>query len=68
MKNSTNKTLWEIFKVPLLIALVSILGLVSALLGDGILDAISWVLLAVPLYACRNVLRLKPKRLSATDK
>ncbi len=35
-------TLGEIFAVPLLLAVVTIVGLVAALLGDGWLDALSW--------------------------
>ncbi len=41
-------TLGEIFAVPLLLAAVTIVGLVAALLGDGWLDVLSWVGLAVP--------------------
>lgn len=41
------KSLWAVFKVPLQLAVVSIAGLLSALLGDGAWDAVSWVLLGV---------------------
>ncbi len=37
------------YAVPLLIGLVSIVGLVSALVGDGVRDWISWLALAVPV-------------------
>lgn len=37
------------FGAPLLIALFSLVGLVSALLGDGLRDWISWAGLAVPV-------------------
>jgi len=37
------------FAAPLAIALVSLVGLVSALAGDGLADAISWIGLAAPL-------------------
>ncbi|MFT0138151.1 hypothetical protein ACEK07_14615 [Alcanivoracaceae bacterium MT1] len=39
----------RIFAVPVLIALTSLIGLIAALLGDGVLDVVSWVGLAVPL-------------------
>lgn len=39
---STSKSLGEIFKKPLLIALASSLGLILALLGDGILDELKF--------------------------
>jgi hypothetical protein len=33
----------QVFGVPALLALVSVVGLLSALLGDGVWDAVSWV-------------------------
>ncbi len=38
-----------IYRIPLLIGLVSAFGLTSALLGDGAWDVLSWLLLAVPV-------------------
>lgn len=40
-----------IFAAPLLLALVSIIGLVVALTGDGFRDAASWAALCVPVLA-----------------
>lgn len=37
--------LWRIFRWPLLMAVVSAVGLVAALLGDGVYDLISWTTL-----------------------
>lgn len=42
-------SLWRIFRIPLLLAAVSLVGLVSALLGDGLWDALSWAALTLPL-------------------
>jgi hypothetical protein len=39
------------FAWPLLLAVLSGLGLVLALLGDGVWDAASWLLLATPIAA-----------------
>ncbi len=39
----------RIFGVPLLLALATVIGLVSALLDDGFWDALSWVTLALPM-------------------
>jgi hypothetical protein len=33
------------FGIPAVIALASVVGLVSALIGDGVFDAISWIAL-----------------------
>jgi hypothetical protein len=41
------KSLRRTFAVPTLIALFSIIGLVSALIGDGVFDVLSWVALGV---------------------
>lgn len=40
-----------IFRVPLLLALVSIAGLVVALTGDGWRDGAAWAALAIPVLA-----------------
>ena len=37
--------------LPVLIAVATIIGLVSALTGDGWRDALAWIALAVPLIA-----------------
>ena len=36
---------WRIFRWPLLIGIISIVGLVSALVGDGWYDVLSWLCL-----------------------
>jgi hypothetical protein len=43
------KTVGQVFWVPTLLALISIVGLLSALLGDGLFDLLSWLTLAVPI-------------------
>lgn len=42
---------WHIWTIPLMLGGVSLLGLLAALIGDGFLDLVSWVSLAVPLLA-----------------
>lgn len=44
-----NKPLRAIFFAPLIIAIISILGLVTALTGDGPPDRVAWAALSVPL-------------------
>jgi hypothetical protein len=39
----------RVFGVPALLALVSAIGLLSALLGDDLWDVLSWVALATPV-------------------
>jgi hypothetical protein len=43
------RTVLEVFAIPLLLALVSVGGLVAGLLGDGIWDMLSWLALGVLL-------------------
>ena len=45
---SARRNLTQIFAVPLLIAILSSVGLVSALVGDGWWDAMSWTALGIP--------------------
>ncbi|NQE64877.1 hypothetical protein [Caulobacter sp. RHG1] len=33
----------RVWTIPILVAIASLVGLVSALLGDGVLDWISWI-------------------------
>jgi hypothetical protein len=44
-----HRTIAQIFAVPLLVAVVSSVGLVSALVGDGWWDVLSWLTLGLPL-------------------
>ncbi len=39
----------KVYGAATLIAVLTLFGLLSALLGDGIWDALSWVMLVIPL-------------------
>lgn len=43
------RSLRSVYGIPALLALVTSCGLLSALLGDGLWDALSWIALAIPL-------------------
>jgi hypothetical protein len=50
-----------IWRAPIALALVTVLGLVAALVADGLADALSWLSLAIPVAViCRYV--VKPDR------
>ncbi len=49
MSRSARRSLAAVFAVPLALGLASLVGLVAALLGDGLYDGVSWVGLAAPL-------------------
>jgi hypothetical protein len=46
------QTLGQIFAVPALIGVLSGVGLLSALVGDGVWDGLSWLTLGVPIVVC----------------
>lgn len=54
--------LWMIFRWPLLIGLLMALGLLSALLGDGLYDLVSWLALVLPLIIVGGVWAWRQKR------
>jgi hypothetical protein len=43
------QTVRQIVAWPALIGVLSTVGLLSALLGDGIWDGVSWIVLAIPV-------------------
>lgn len=49
------RSVWMIFRWPLLLALLSLFGLISALVGDGLYDLLSWLSLGVPLVLLGGV-------------
>ena len=49
--------LLPVFGIPLLLAACSLVGLVSALPGDGWRDIVAWVGLAVPVLAIGLAIR-----------
>ncbi|AUD02817.1 hypothetical protein [Spirosoma pollinicola] len=46
---NTKPDFWHIWTIPLILAVVSLWGLLSALVGDGLLDFFSWLTLSIPL-------------------
>jgi hypothetical protein len=47
---------WKVFGMPVLIGILCAAGLFSALLGDGMWDAVSWLGLGIPsLLAVRGL-------------
>ena len=46
---SPARGLWRIFRIPIVLALATAVGLVAGLLGDGVWDAVSWFGLGAPL-------------------
>lgn len=53
------QTAAQIFAIPALLALLSLVGLVSALMGDGARDFLSWLGLAAPVMVTLWALRAR---------
>ncbi len=53
------RTAASIFLAPAAIALASLVGLVAALTGDGIRDALSWAALLVPVAVVAWAMRAR---------
>ena len=43
---------WHVWLWPIVLGLVSAIGLVTALLGDGVWDTASWIGLGLPVAVC----------------
>ena len=48
-ETTVNKEFWHIWTIPILLGISSLGGLISALVGDGSWDALSWLTLGIPL-------------------
>jgi uncharacterized membrane protein YhaH (DUF805 family) len=53
----SRRTYWQVFGMPYILALVSAVGLLAALIGDGWYDAISWITLVVPVVVIAKSIR-----------
>jgi len=56
------RSLWRVFRWPAGLALLTLGGLLSALLGDGLWDALGWAALAPALGLCLRGLWLASRR------
>lgn len=53
------RSLWAVFAAPIAIAIASLVGLLAALTGDGVRDAVSWAALSVPVAITAWALRAR---------
>ncbi|GGE17158.1 hypothetical protein GCM10011529_24550 [Polymorphobacter glacialis] len=49
LPRAARKSLRQVFAAPAVIAVISLIGLVSALTGDGLRNIVSWAALGVPV-------------------
>jgi xanthosine utilization system XapX-like protein len=54
--------IWTVYRIPLTLALICIVGLILALIGDNLWDWTAWVLLGLPLaIAAYYLVRPQPR-------
>ena len=61
-KPTTVRTPRQIFMIPAALAALSLLGLVSALTGDGLRDTLSWAGLAAPVLVTLWALKARRRK------
>lgn len=53
------QSLRQVFAVPVVLAVLSLLGLIAALTGDGLRDGLSWLALGAPVLAVVWAMRFR---------
>lgn len=43
------RSLWQVFKWPVVLGVMTLIGLISALVADGVWDLVSWTMLLIPV-------------------
>lgn len=61
LSRAPRQTLSQIFTWPLVIGVLSTIGLVAALVGDGVWDGVSWLTLLLPILLY-GLFLLRPRR------
>jgi hypothetical protein len=51
-QDETGRPTYPVFRIPVVLASLTVFGLVAGLLGEGWLDALSWVGLGIPVLVC----------------
>jgi hypothetical protein len=57
MTRNARHSLSQVFAMPFVLGVLSLIGLLSALIGDGIWDGLSWATLAFPVWILVRHLR-----------
>lgn len=56
-RSRARRSFWQVFGTPTILAVVSTVGLIAALIGDGLYDAVSWITLAIPVVVIARFLK-----------
>lgn len=59
---------WKVWGMPLLLAALTLFGLLSALLGSGIWNWLSWIALATPVYIGMKHLMVAGKKVKQAQR
>lgn len=60
-QSAATRTAYPVFRTPLALAALVLLGLVAGLLGDGGADMLAWAGLGIPVLVCLHKTMRKPK-------
>ena len=52
MKNSKSNSFWKIWGAPIGLTVLTLFGLVAALVGTGIWHGLAWLAIAMPVAVC----------------
>ncbi|HEX8586432.1 hypothetical protein [Pseudomonas sp.] len=59
-RHKKHSAFWKTFAKPGWIALLTVIGLFAALLGDGAWDVLSWIGMAIPAWlSCKGLMARK---------
>lgn len=67
MSSPSASTSWRVWRWPTAIGVASAIGLVSALVGDGVWDLLSWIALGVPVAVCAVAWKRSRERAAGAD-
>lgn len=60
-RNARGRSTWAIFRWPLLLAVISVIGLVAALLTEGSIDLFWSILVSLPILVIALALRRRAR-------
>lgn len=52
MTNEQRKQQYKLWGMPIILGILTMIGLIAAILGVGVWHYISWLALGIPLYYC----------------
>jgi hypothetical protein len=67
MKNRKGNTFWQLWGAPILLTVLTLFGLVAALVGAGIWHGLAWAALTIPVAVCIRYGWWRPDKKAASS-